>query len=167
MPLAVLDPGVTPYAGSAIWMEAHNRNPARARPVEDAASAFDLGRFSAAYALFFGTIAAFAVAVSALAKSASQALLTLIGLWLVAVMIVPRAGAGFAELAHPTPAPDSFFAAMSADLKAQLDPFGKDAEAFALAMAKRYGETLWRGAARGPAGQPRRPAAGGKRAPLT
>ena len=223
-PLAVLDPGVTPYAGSAIWMEAHNRNPARARPIEDAASAFDLGQFSAAwvlqmlvpllifvigagvvarerehgtlrlmlasgaapatiipeklsglaritallvlpvlaaalaaallagpadplrlllwalaYALFFGTIAAFAVAVSALAKSASQALLILIGLWLVAVMIVPRAGAGFAELAHPTPTPDSFFAAMSADLKAQPDPFGKDGEAFALAMAKRYG----------------------------
>jgi ABC-2 type transport system permease protein len=223
-PLAVLDPGVTPYAGSAIWMEAHNRNPARARPIEDAASTFDLGKFSAAwvlqmlvpllifvigagvvarerergtlrlmlangaapativpeklsglaritallvmpvlaaalaaallagpadplrlllwalaYALFVAIIAAIAVAVSALAKSASQALLILIGLWLVAVMIVPRAGAGFAELAHPTPTPDSFFAAMSADLKAQPDPFGKESEAFARAMAKRYG----------------------------
>ncbi|MGB3928461.1 MAG: hypothetical protein WBL20_05805, partial [Sphingobium sp.] len=25
-PLAVLEPGVTPYAGAAIWMEAHNQN---------------------------------------------------------------------------------------------------------------------------------------------
>lgn len=223
-PLAVLDPGVTPYAGSAVWMEAHNRNPARARPVEDAASAFDLGHFSAAwvlqmlvpllifvigagvvarerdrgtlrlmlasgaapgaivpeklaglaritallvlpvlaaalgaalfagpvdplrllvwaiaYALFFGIVAALAVAVSALARSASQALLILIGLWLAAVLIVPRAAAGFAELAHPTPGPDSFFAAIAADLKAQPDPFGKDSEAFAQAMAKQYG----------------------------
>jgi ABC-2 type transport system permease protein len=224
-PMAVLDPGVTPYAGSAVWMEAHNRNPARARPVEDAASSFDLGQFSAAwvlqmlvpllifvigagvvarerdrgtlrlmlasgaaptsiipdklsglvritallvlpvlmaalaaallagpadplrlllwaasYALFFAIVAAIAVAVSALARSASQALLILIGLWLVAVMIVPRAGAGLAELAHPTPTADGFFAAMAADLKKQPDPFdGKDAEAFGQAMAKRYG----------------------------
>jgi ABC-2 type transport system permease protein len=223
-PLAVLDPGVTHYAGSAIWMEAHNRNPARARPIEDAASAFDIGQFSAAwvlqmlapllifvigagvvarerergtlrlmlangaasgrivpdklsglvritallvlpvlaaalaaallagpvdplrlllwalaYALFFGIIAAIAVAASALAKSASHALLILIGLWLVAVMIVPRAGTGLAELAHPTPVADSFFAAMAADLKAQPDPFGGGADAFAVAMAKRYG----------------------------
>jgi ABC-2 type transport system permease protein len=223
-PLAVLDPGVMPYAGSAVWMEAHNRNPARARPIEDAASAFDLGQFSAAwvlqtlapllifvigagvvarerergtlrlmlangaapghivpqklaglarmtallvapvllaalmaallagpadpvrlllwagaYALFFGVIAAIAVSVSALARTAAQALLILIGLWLGAVMIVPRAGAGVAELVLPTPASDSFFAAMDADLKAQPDPFGKDAEAFGQAMARRYG----------------------------
>lgn len=223
-PLAVLDPGITPYAGSAIWMEAHNRNPARARPIEDAASSFDLGKFSAAwvlqmlvpllifvigagvvarertsgtlrlmlasgaapntivpqklaglaritallvlpvlvaalgaallagpadplrlllwaltYAVFFAIIAAIAVAVSALAQSASRALLILIGLWLVAVMIVPRAGAGFAELAAPTPTPDGFFAAMAADLKAEPDPFGEGSDAFVAAMVKRYG----------------------------
>lgn len=194
-PLAVLDPGVTPYAGSAIWMEAHNRNPARARPVEDAAASVELGRFSVAwvlqmlvpllifvigagvvarerergtlrlmlasgaapativpaklrglvrvtallvvpvlaaalaaaliagpadpirlllwalaYALFFTALAAIAVAVSALARSASQALLVLIGLWLVAFVFVPRAGASLAALVHPTPAADSFSA---------------------------------------------------------
>ena len=93
-----------------------------------------------AYALFFGIVAAIAVAVSALTKSASQALLILIGLWLMAVMIVPRAGVVFAELVAPTPSAEGFFAAMMDDLKAQPDPFeGKAREAFGLAMAKRYG----------------------------
>jgi ABC-2 type transport system permease protein len=50
-PMALLDPGVTPYAGSAIWMEAHNQNPARARAVEDSARAIDLGSFSIAWVL--------------------------------------------------------------------------------------------------------------------
>jgi ABC-2 type transport system permease protein len=223
-PLAVLDPGVTPYAGSAIWMEAHNRNPARARPIEDAASSFDIGSFSAAwvlqmlvpllifvigaglvarerergtlrlmlasgaapgrilpdklgglariaallvlpvlgaalaaallagpadplrlllwalgYALFFGIIAAIAVSVSAMARNAAQSLLILIGLWLVMAMLVPRASAGLAAMVHPAPPADSFFAAMAADRKAQPDPFGKDSDAFAAEVARRYG----------------------------
>lgn len=50
-PLAVLEPGVTPYAGSAIWMEAHHQNGARARAVDDAAIAFDTGTFSVAWIL--------------------------------------------------------------------------------------------------------------------
>lgn len=50
-PMALLDPGVTPYAGSAIWMEAHNQNPARARAVEDSARAIDLGSFSISWVL--------------------------------------------------------------------------------------------------------------------
>ena len=45
-PTALLDPGVVPYAGTAIWMEAHKQNAARNRPVQDSASAFDLGQFS-------------------------------------------------------------------------------------------------------------------------
>jgi ABC-2 type transport system permease protein len=223
-PLAVLDPGVTPYAGSAVWMEAHNRNPARARPIEDASSAFDLGQFSAAwvlqmlvpllifvigasvvareresgtlrlmlasgaapgaivprklgglariaallvlpvlaaalaaallagpvdplrlllwgfaYTLFFAIVAGIAVAVSAMTRMASQALLVLIGLWLFAVLLVPRAGAGLAELVAPTPAADAFFTGIAADMDKQPDPFGKDSDAFGAAMAKRYG----------------------------
>lgn len=223
-PLAVLDPGVTPYAGSAVWMEAHNRNPAQARPAQDAASAFDTGQLSAAwvlqtlvpllvfvigagllarerergtlrlmlasgadgqrivpakllgltrvtallvvpvllaalaaallagpvdplrlmlwalaYAMFLTIIAAIAVAVSALSRSAARALLILVGLWLVAVLLVPRTAAGFAELAAPTPTTEAFFAGMASDMEAQPDPFGKDSEAFGLAMAKRYG----------------------------
>lgn len=50
-PLSVLDPGVTPYAGSAIWMEAHARNPAAARPVADSAAGSFAGGFSTAFLL--------------------------------------------------------------------------------------------------------------------
>lgn len=50
-PLAVLDPGVTPYAGNAIWMEAHNQNPSRNRPSRDNASAFDLGQLCVGWVL--------------------------------------------------------------------------------------------------------------------
>ncbi len=33
--LSVFDPGITDYVGQAIWMEAHYRNPAQLRPIED------------------------------------------------------------------------------------------------------------------------------------
>ena len=33
--LEVFDPGITDYVGQAIWMEAHYRNPAQLRPIED------------------------------------------------------------------------------------------------------------------------------------
>jgi ABC-2 type transport system permease protein len=50
-PLSLLEPGVTPYAGSAIWMEAHAQDPAAARAAEDRAGALDLGNFSLAWLL--------------------------------------------------------------------------------------------------------------------
>ena len=34
--LAVFDPGLTDYVGNAIWLEAHYRDPAALRPIEDA-----------------------------------------------------------------------------------------------------------------------------------
>lgn len=34
--LAVFDPGLTEYVGNAIWLEAHYRDPAALRPIEDA-----------------------------------------------------------------------------------------------------------------------------------
>ncbi len=48
---ALLDPGTLPHAGSAIWLEAHARNPAAFRPAEDRVGALDLGEFSAAWVL--------------------------------------------------------------------------------------------------------------------
>jgi ABC-2 type transport system permease protein len=48
---ALLDPGTNSYAGSAIWLEAHARNPAAARAVEDRVGALDLGTFSVAWVL--------------------------------------------------------------------------------------------------------------------
>ncbi|MEM6537336.1 MAG: DUF3526 domain-containing protein [Pseudomonadota bacterium] len=49
--LSILEPGVTPYAGAAIWMEAHHQNGARARAIDDSPIAFDMGRFSVAWIL--------------------------------------------------------------------------------------------------------------------
>lgn len=223
---ALLDPGVSPFAGNAVWMEAHNQNPARNRPIEDSAGSFDFGQFSAAWILqtlvplllfviaaglvarerergtlrlmlasgaranalipgkvravaricallvmpivvvtvmaalliagggaaplllalwalayiaFFAVIAGLAVAVSARTRTVSQAMLLLIGLWLAAVVLIPRAGAGIAEAVAPTPSADAFWAQVSEGRESQADVFGKDADAFGAAMAKRYG----------------------------
>ncbi|MFY9351079.1 DUF3526 domain-containing protein [Sphingobium sp.] len=221
-PLAVLEPGVTPYAGAAIWMEAHNQNGARARAIDDAAIAFDLGTFSVAwvlqtivpllifviaaglvarerergtlallliggadargllprklgglarialllaapvlaagiaaallagavdplrlalwtlaYILFFGIVATAAVAVSALARTVSGAMLILIGLWCVAVLLAPRAGVAIAQATAPTPAPDAFWSALRTDLAKAPDPF--EDKAFEAAVLQRYG----------------------------
>lgn len=223
-PMALLDPGVTPHAGSAVWMEAHNRNPAQARPVEDLATGLDMGSFSAAwvmqtimpllifvigagwvarerergtlrlmlasgaspgrlvpaklgglgriavllalpllgaavlasllagavepaalllwvgtYLLWFALLAAITITVSALLRTAAQAQLLLIGLWLLAALIVPRAGAGLAGTTAPVPDPNSFAAAIQAEMRDGHDAFGKDAKAFQAAVMARYG----------------------------
>lgn len=222
---ALLDPGVAPFAGNAIWMEAHNQNPARNRPIEDSAGSFDFGQFSAAwilqtlmplllfviaaglvarerergtlrlmlasgasahalipgklgaiarigallvlpvvlaavvaalliagggakplalilwalaYIVFFAVIAGLAVAVSARTRTVSQAMLLLIGLWLAAAVLIPRAGAGIAEALAPTPSAEAFWAQVSEARDKQEDVFGDDADAFGAAMAKRY-----------------------------
>lgn len=222
-PMALLDPGVTPHAGSAVWMEAHNRNTAQARPVEDLATGLDLGSFSAAwvmqtimpllifvigaglvarerergtlrlmlasgasparlvpaklgglgriaallalpllgaavlastlagavqpvalllwvgaYAAWFALLAAITIAVSALLRTAAQAQLLLIGLWLLAVLVVPRAGAGLAAALAPVPDPNSFATAIQADLRNSPDPFADGGKAFEAAVMARY-----------------------------
>ncbi len=49
--MAVLDPGITSFSGSAVWMEAHNRNPAVARPIDDMTVILPSGDFSLAWVL--------------------------------------------------------------------------------------------------------------------
>ncbi|QCI80345.1 ABC transporter permease [Hankyongella ginsenosidimutans] len=183
---ALLDPGVSPFAGSAIWMEAHSQNPARARPAEDRADTLLAGEFSTAwilqvlmplliaviaagavarerergtlrlllasganaaailrgklasvgviaglvagsvlvlgflaslmaegaqplhlllwagaYIFYLAIIACVAVAVSARTRTAGQALLVLAGLWLFAIILVPRAVVSAVEVAAP------------------------------------------------------------------
>ena len=48
---AVLDPGIASFAGSAVWMEAHSRNPAVARPIDDQTVILPSGDFSLAWVL--------------------------------------------------------------------------------------------------------------------
>jgi ABC-2 type transport system permease protein len=47
--MSLLDPGIQPFTGSAIWMEAHNQNPANARPAEDDGVTPRLGGLSPAW----------------------------------------------------------------------------------------------------------------------
>lgn len=221
---ALLDPGVTPFAGNAIWMEAHQQNTPRNRPSDDVGGSFEVASLSAAwilqtivplllfvvsaglvarerergtlrlllasgasartlvpaklrstaaiallltvppllaaiaaalmsgvadglriggwvlaYVLYFAIVSGIAVAVSARARTVAQALLMLVALWLLAVVVAPRAGAGLAEVLAPVPSADAFFTAIGKDLEKAPDVFGKDADAFGAVMAKKYG----------------------------
>lgn len=49
--MAILDPGVGPYAPAAIWLEAHSQNTGVARTVEDRTATLDLGEFSLSWVL--------------------------------------------------------------------------------------------------------------------
>jgi ABC-2 type transport system permease protein len=222
-PMALLDPGITPHAGAMVWMEAHNRNPAQARPVDDLATGLDLGSFSAAWVLqllmpllifvigagmvarereagtlrlmlasgaalprllpakagalgrialllavpllaaaatavllagvpelaalglwlvvhglWFALLVMVTVTVSALCRTAAQARLLLVGLWLVAALLVPRAGAGLAGVLAPAPDPVAFAQGIEAQMKSGHDAFGKDAKAFEAEVMTRY-----------------------------
>lgn len=78
-PMALLEPGVAPYAGSAVWLEAHNWNPTRARTVEDQDSAFDLGAFSLAWVLqFLVPLVIFVLAAGLVAREREQGTLRLL-----------------------------------------------------------------------------------------
>lgn len=75
---ALLDPGATPYAGSAIWLEAHHRNPAAYRPVEDRAMTLDLGEFSPSWVLqTLGPLLAFLLAAGLVARERESGTLRL------------------------------------------------------------------------------------------
>lgn len=50
-PLSLADPGVDPYVGSAVWLEAHKQNEAQFRPARDGGTAARLGGLSLAYIL--------------------------------------------------------------------------------------------------------------------
>ena len=49
--LAIFDPGVTDYVGGAVWLEAHYRDPASLRPIEDAVEIQRFAELSPAWIL--------------------------------------------------------------------------------------------------------------------
>lgn len=76
--VALLDPGATPYTGSATWLEAHARNPSAFRPVEDRATTLDLGEFSPAWVLqTVGPLLAFLLAAGLVARERERGTLRL------------------------------------------------------------------------------------------
>lgn len=50
-PMAVLEPGISDYAGAAVWMEAHHRNGAQGRANDDNPLAFEVGNLSIGWLL--------------------------------------------------------------------------------------------------------------------
>jgi ABC-2 type transport system permease protein len=51
MPLSMLDPGVTPYVGSTLWLQAHRQSEVKFRPAQDATGLQRFGSFSPAWIL--------------------------------------------------------------------------------------------------------------------
>ncbi len=200
-PLASFDPGVSPYMGRVIWLEAHYRNPAMFRAAEDAPELGRLENFSTAgvlmlvlpllvilmgygaiaserergtlrqllgsgagltdlllgkfvvvagvafailaaavglatlfsllslaeaghptgdlllrgaslllvYGLYIVSLTAVALLVSLLVAEAKSALLVLLGVWVVAVVALPRLSASIAEQTFPSPDAGAFW----------------------------------------------------------
>lgn len=53
LPLSFLDPGLDPYTGAVIWVEAHYQNPARFRPAEESTALQRLGQLTPAVVLYW------------------------------------------------------------------------------------------------------------------
>ena len=50
-PLAIIDPGITPFTGSTIWLQAHRQSESRFRPAQDATGLQRFGSLSVAWVL--------------------------------------------------------------------------------------------------------------------
>jgi ABC-2 type transport system permease protein len=97
-----------------------------------------LGMWLAVHGLWFALLVMLTVIVSALCRTAAQARLLLVGLWLVAALLVPRAAAGLAGVLAPAPDPVVFAQGIEAQMKSGHDAFGKDAKAFEAEVMARY-----------------------------
>lgn len=205
-PLSLFDPGLEPYVGQSVWLEAHRQNDFRFRPAQDATGLRRFGDLSAAYVLqvlaplivvligfdafagereqgtlrqlaslgvapsrllwgkaaaiagaaaallvpagalslvavfeaaaaktladnlhrlfwitigyglYLGTFLFVTLAVSAMASRARIALITLLAIWTVVTIVLPRAAAEASHTLLPTPSRAAFTAALSADL---------------------------------------------------
>ena len=50
-PLSIIDPGIEPYVGSTIWLQAHRQSELKFRPAQDATGLQRFGSLSAAWVL--------------------------------------------------------------------------------------------------------------------
>lgn len=64
--------------------------------------------FALVHALFFAVVAAGVVAATVWFRDARSALLALLGIWVVATAVLPRATAGVASAIYPLPSQDAF-----------------------------------------------------------
>ncbi len=213
VPTSLLDPFAIDYAGTAIWLEAHARNPAAVRPVESRASSLDVGQLSIGWILqviapvlafllgsgviskekqngtlrlmvangiapkaifiaklqslfltillivspilivgliavlnvptdftldsairfslwtlfhvaWLGLAVCLAVAVSALSGTQARSVMILLSIWVVAVLLIPRAISGTAEVLYPTPSGAKFWAQVRSDINNGINNSG-------------------------------------------
>ncbi|MFM8566383.1 MAG: ABC transporter permease subunit [Gemmatimonadota bacterium] len=91
-----------------------------------------LGALSSVYLAYFGVILTVTLVVSARARSAPAALVTLLALWAANGLLVPRAAADVAQAAFPTPTAREFQAQVQRGLATGIDghsPRGARADA--------------------------------------
>lgn len=77
--------------------------------------------FGAVYTLYWLLAIWAGVLVSALAPDSRSVLLTLLGIWLLNVLVVPRAGLGWLQVAAPLPSTGAFQQAIQAEVDALPD----------------------------------------------
>ena len=68
-----------------------------------------------AYLIYLGSFVGVTLAVSARARSAQFALVTLLGVWVFVCLMAPRAATDLARSLHPTPSAQEFAAALAED----------------------------------------------------
>ncbi|WP_415811823.1 ABC transporter permease subunit [Litorimonas haliclonae] len=66
----------------------------------------------------------FAISISTLIKKTARVLLILVGLWVLAVPVMPRAVSGLAEVIHPTPSAAQFWADARSEISNGFDERG-------------------------------------------
>jgi ABC-2 type transport system permease protein len=93
------------------------------------------------YLLYFSAVLGMSVAVSAWSRSGRLALLTLLGSWIVACLIAPRAAADIAERVAPAPSYAEFWQAVHHDIRDGLnghDPASKRSQELRQRVLARY-----------------------------
>ncbi len=101
-----------------------------------------LGLMALGYLLYFGTFVGISIAVSAWSGSARTALLTLLALWIVNGLIVPRLSVDVGRWLHPTPSSLVFGQQIDRDIKQGLnahDPADRRTAALKARVMKEHG----------------------------
>lgn len=101
-----------------------------------------LGALSAVYLAYFGVILTVTLVVSARARSARAALVTLLALWAANGLLVPRVAADVAQAAFPTPTAREFQAQVQRGLATGIDghsPSGARADALRDSVLRAHG----------------------------
>ncbi|TRX59180.1 DUF3526 domain-containing protein [Fulvivirga sp. M361] len=76
---------------------------------------------TSAYAIYFLVFVLLCVLISAFAKSSGFSLLTLLGLWIVSCIILPKATTNFADKVYPTPSQFEFKKSIKNKVKKGID----------------------------------------------